>query len=159
MSLAIMLLTALLYPLPQLLPGRAFPWWLMLVVATTSLLLFDQQSEKFGYLAALPAGALAGCAVAALFARELPDWRSLVLPCVVVLVGYAYTGAVYPTEPQWLMLLLPLVPLALWICSVGPCARLTGVREIAVQAACVVVPLGIIAALLLAKTSGNADGW
>jgi hypothetical protein len=157
-SLAIMLLTALLHPLPQMLPGRALPWWLMLALAATSALLFDQ-SETFGLLAAIPTGALAGCAVAALFARELPDWRSLVLPYVVVLVGYAYTGAVYPTEPKWLMLLLPLAPLALWICSVGPFARLTGVRAIAVQAASVVVPLGIIAAMLLAKSNGAADDW
>jgi hypothetical protein len=131
----------------------------MLVVATTSLLLFDQQSEKFGYLAALPASALAGCAVAALFARELPDWRSLVLPCVVVLVGYAYTGAVYPTEPQWLMLLVPLVPLALWICSVGPLSRLTGVRATLVQAALVIVPLVIIVVLMRATAGTSADAW
>jgi hypothetical protein len=157
-SLAIMLLTALLYPLPQMLSGRSLPWWLMLVLAATSVILFDQ-SETFGMLAALATGALAGCAVAALFARELPDWRSLVLPYVIVLVGYAYTGAVYPTEPKWLMLLLPLVPLALWICSVGPFARLTGFRAIAVQAASVVVPLVIIAALLLANTNGGADDW
>jgi hypothetical protein len=156
MSLAIMLLTALLHPLPQLLPGRAFPWWLMLAAATTSILIFG---ESFIMLTALPAGALAGCGIAALFVREPPDWRSLVLPCALVIAGYAYTGAVYPSEPRWLMLLVPVAPLALWICCVGPLARLTGVRAVVVQAACVIVPLLIIAALLLANTSDAADGW
>jgi hypothetical protein len=159
MSLAIMLLTGLLYPLSQLLPGRAFPWWLMLAMATTSVLLFDQ-SETFGVMAALPTGALAGCAVAAMAAKETPDWRSAVLPFVVFLVGYAYTGAVYPTEPNWLMLLLPFAPLALWICTIGPLARLTGLRAVTLQAACVIVPLVLIAALLQAKANGGAaDGW
>jgi hypothetical protein len=158
LSLAIMLVTALLHPLPQLLPGRAFSWWLMLAAATTSVLLFDQ-SETFGMLAALPAGALAGCAAASLFVRELPDWRSIVLPYVIVVLGYAYTGAVYPSEPQWLLVLVPIAPLALWICSVGPLARTSGARAVAIQAACVIVPLVTIAALLLANTSGAADGW
>jgi hypothetical protein len=156
LSLAIILVTALLYPLPQLLPGRAFPWWL--AAATASVLLFDQ-SETFGMLAALPAGALAGCAATSVFVRELPDWRSIVLPCVIVVLGYAYTGAVYPSEPQWLLLLVPIAPLALWICSVGPLARISGPRAVAVQAACVIVPLVTIAALLLANTSDTADGW
>ena len=157
-SLAIMLLTALLHPLPQLLPGRAFPWWLMLVMAAISVLLFDQ-SETFGVLAALPAGALAGCAAAAIFASEPPDWRSFVLPYVLAAVGYAYTGAVYPPEPQWLMLLVPFAPVVLWICCFGPLARLSGARAVVVQAACVIVPLVIIAALLRANTNGAEGGW
>jgi hypothetical protein len=158
-SLAIMLLTALVHPFPQLLPGRAFPWWMLFAMATTSVLLFDQ-SETFGVMAALPTGALAGCAIAAMVAKETPDWRSAVLPFVVFLVGYAYTGAVYPTEPKWLMLLLPLAPLALWICTIGPLARLTGLRAVTLQAACVIVPLVLVAALLQAKANGGAaDGW
>jgi hypothetical protein len=159
LSLAIMLLTALVYPLPLLLPGRAFPWWLMLATATTSLLMFDQLSETFGVLAALPAGALAGCGIAALFAREPTDWRSLVLPYAIVAMGYAYTGAVYPTDPQWLLVLMPSAPLALWFCSVGPLARLTGVRAFVVQAAFVIVPLVIIAALMRATTGAATDAW
>jgi hypothetical protein len=158
-SLAIMLLTAIVNPLPQLLPGRAFPWWIMLVMATVSLLLFDQQGETFGRMAALPAGAFAGCGVAALFARQPVDWRSIVLPFVVFAVGYANLGAVYPTEPNWWFLLIPFVPLTLWICSVGPLSRLTGVRAFAVQAVCVIVPLIAIAALVGAGTDTAADGW
>ncbi len=159
LSLAIMLLTALLYPLPLLLPGRAFPWWLMLATVTTSVLMLEQLSETFGVLAALPAGALAGCGVAALFARKAPDWRSLVLPYALLALGYAYTGAVYPTDPQWLMLLVPIAPLALWCCSVGPLARLTGIRATVVQAAFVIVPLVIIAALVRATASAATDAW
>jgi hypothetical protein len=159
LSLAIMLLTALLYPLPLLLPGRAFPCWLMLPAIATSLLMVEQLSETFGVRAALPAGALAGCGVAAFFFREAPDWRSLVLPYAFIAMGYAYTGAVYPTEPQWLLLLAPIAPLGLWFCSMGPLARLTGNRAIAVQALCVLVPLIIIAALVRATTAAAADTW
>jgi hypothetical protein len=57
------------------------------------------------------------------------------------------------------MLLVPAAPLALWICGVGPLTRFSGVRAIVVQAACVAVPLVIIAAMLQASTSGSADGW
>jgi hypothetical protein len=159
LSLAVMLLTGLLYPLPLLLPGRAFPWWLMLAAATTSVLMLEQLSETFGVLAALPAGALAGCGAAALLAREAPDWRSLVLPYAFVAMGYAYTGAVYPTEPQWLLVLVPFAPLALWFCSVGPLARLTGMRATVVQAAFVIVPLVIIAALVRATAGAATDSW
>jgi hypothetical protein len=156
MALAIMLLTALLHPLPQLLPGSAFPWWLMLAAATISILIFG---ETFIMLTALPAGALAGCGIAALCVREPPDWRSLVLPYALVISGFAYTGAVYPSEPRWPMLLVPVAPLTLWICRVGPLSRLTGVRAVAVQAACVIVPLAIMAVLLRGDTNGAADAW
>jgi hypothetical protein len=158
-SLAVMLLTALVHPFPQLLPGRAFPWWIILVMASVSLLLFDQQSEKFGLMAALPAAALAGCGIAALLAGEPADWRSIVLPFVVFTVGYAYLGAVYPTEPNWRFILIPFAPLTLWICSVGPFSRLTGVRAFAVQAVCVIVPLIAIAVLVRGGTDAAADGW
>ena len=159
LAVGMIVLTALLMPLPQRLPGRAFPWWLVLTAATTSVLMMEQVSETFGRLAALPAGALAGCGIATLLSKELVDWRSLVLPFATVVGGYAFTGYVYPTTPVRPMLLLPLAPLALWMCTLEPLARLAGVRAVAFQAICVLTPLLIVAALLFARGGAVGVDW
>ena len=156
LATGVIVLTALLVPLPQLLYGTALPWWLMLATAATSIAIFDRAGQTFGRLAALPAGALAGCGIAALFAREPVDCRSVLLPYAIVVGGYAFTGHVYPTTPVRLILLLPLMPLALWICGRGQLARLIGARAITVQAICVVVPLALAIGMLIA-TGGGAQ--
>jgi len=158
LAIGIVLLTALLQPLPQRLPGRAFPMWLMLTAAAVSLLVMAEVSETFGRLALLAAGALAGCGIGALMMQEAADWRGLLLPYAIVVGGYAYTGFVYPIEPLWPLLLAPAAPLALWICLWGPLTRVKGARAIALQGACVAVPLVALAAWLLAGTN-DADAW
>jgi hypothetical protein len=159
LSLGIVMLTALLQPLSYGLAGRAFPWLLMLPAATISIVIQDRAGEAYGVPALVWAGALAGCGVAAFFARQAIDWRGLVLPYAVVIGGYAYVGSVYPTEPLWLLALAPPAPLTLWICTLPPLARLTGARAVALQAVCVAVPLAIVAARLMAPTNGAADAW
>jgi hypothetical protein len=153
-------LAALLMPLVERLPGRAFPFWLMFAAATTSCLVMAEVSETFGELAALPAGALAGCGLAALMRRDDEiDWRGIALPYAVVVGGWAYVGAIYPTTPIWPLIAAPAAPLALWLCVSRPVARLRGAAGLAVQAACVLIPLLIVAVLLLAGSSGGADNW
>jgi hypothetical protein len=156
-AVGIVALTALLMPLPELFSAVGFPWWLMLAAAATSALMMDQVSVIFGKLAALPAGALAGCGIAAFFFKAPIDWRSLMLPYSILVGGYAYTGHVYPTTPVRAMLLLPLAPLMLWLCARGPLARLSGARAIAVHALLVLAPLLIVAVYLL--TNSASDEW
>jgi hypothetical protein len=155
-SIAIIMLTALLNPLPQRLAGRAFPIWLMIPAAVTSVVV---QSETFALMSALPAGALAGCAIASFLSKEPVDWRGLLLPYATVVGGYAYTGFVYPTEPFWPVLLLPAAPLALWLCAMGPLARLNGFRAIAAQAVCLGIPIAAAWALLQTASDAAADAW
>jgi hypothetical protein len=160
LAIGFIALAALLMPLCERLPGRAFPFWLMLAAATTGCLVMAEVSETFGQLAALPAGGLAGCGLAALVRRnDEIDWRGIALPYAVVVGSWAYVGAIYPTTPLWPLIAAPAAPLALWICLSRPAARHSGIAALAVQAACVLVPLLIVAAVLLAGSSGGADDW
>jgi hypothetical protein len=72
-------------------------------------------SVRFGVLAAMVAGALAGCWLACMFYRKssLPDSRC-VAPLFAVLVGgAAYVGGIEPQPPLWWLLLIPAIPLAI----------------------------------------------
>jgi hypothetical protein len=157
-AITIVTVAALLSPLPARLPDRALPVWLMLTAAVLSVLLTAEVSLSFGKLAALPAGALAGCAVAASVMPGVTRWGGLALPYATLVGGYAYAGAVYPTTPIWLLLTVPMAPLALWLVATGPIARFAGWKSWLFQAVCVIVPLAILAAMLLIR-GGGGDEW
>lgn len=150
-------LVALLEPVADRIAGRGFAFWLMLAAAATGLLIMSEWSETLGRSAAIPAGALAGCGAAMLLAKPGDSPRGLVLPYAVVVGSYAYVGFIYPQLPLTPLAAVPFAPLALWLCSVGPLSRLTGLRAVMVQAICVLVPLIVIAAILLARSGG--DEW
>ncbi len=153
----IALLTMLVEPLATKLPGRTFPVWLLCAAAASALLILAEVSETFGRLAALPVGALLGCGIASWLTPGAADWRTIGLPYAVLVGGYAFTGFIYPTPPLWPLLIVPFTPLALWICCTGPLARLTGARAFVAQAVCVLVPLLVIGAILMARSAG--DEW
>lgn len=148
-------LSIMLEPFADRLAGRGLPFWLMFAAAASALLITSEWSEMLGRSAALPAGALAGCGIAMLLTKSGAAPRGLALPYAVVVGGYAYVGFVYPSPPLTPLLFAPLVPLVLWLCAWGPLARLTGVRALAAQAVCVVVPLVIIGALVVMRSSGD----
>jgi hypothetical protein len=149
---------ALLLPLIKRLPGAIIPWWLMVAAGGTSLLIMLEQSETFGRPAALPAGALAGCLAAALFTRAPIEWGGLVFPYSVVAGGYAYLGAIYPVTPLWTLLVIPIAPLALWICAISPWAKTRGPWAFIIQGICVLAPIVIVAAILIGRSAGG-DEW
>jgi hypothetical protein len=115
-------------------------------------------SFKFGQLAGLAAGALAGCAIACA-RRELSPAivRGLAPVAAMLIVGLAYIGCIEPEPPILAMLLLPAAPLALWLCAVGPLARLHGPAAIAAQVAGVLLPL--LAATALACLPSPQPAW
>jgi hypothetical protein len=156
-GLAIAVVAGLLACLPAHLAERALPCWLMLAAAAVSMLVTVEVGVTSGQFAALPAGALAGCALAALLKRNAASWSGLALPYATVVGGYAYSGAVYPPTPVWLLVTVPLVPLALWLAAIGPWTQVRGWKAWAVQAVCVIVPLAIVAAILLAR--GGGEEW
>jgi hypothetical protein len=139
------------------LPGRGLPLWLALAAAALAALMMAEISETFGRLAAAPAGALGGCAVVSFLRGNVQEVRALALPYSVVVGGYAFTGFIYPTVPLTALLAVPLVPLLLWVMFHGPPARLTGARAMAAQAGCILLPLIVIAAVIVARSGGN--GW
>jgi hypothetical protein len=157
-ALAIVVVSVLLEFLPAHLTGRPLPGWLMLAAVAVSVLLTAEVSVTSGQLAAVPAGALAGCAMAALLKRNAASWRGLALPYATVVGGYAYVGAIYPTTPVWLLVAVPLAPLALWLSAIGPFAQVRGWKAGAIQAVCVIVPLALVAAVLLAR-GGGGEEW
>ena len=138
-----------LEPLAKRIHHCAYAFWLMLSAATVSLIVMAEVSETLGTLAALPAGALTGCGLAAFIPKDSPGTNNLSLPYAIVVGTYAYAGFIYPSPPLALILCVPLVPLALWLATCGPLAHLTGVRALAAQAACIVLPLAVIAAVVL----------
>jgi hypothetical protein len=158
-AVGIAALALLLEPLSKRLPGRAFPWWLMVTAGACALLILAEVSETFGRLAALPASALVGCLLAAWLTTAAADWGSLALPYAVVVGGYTYTSAIYPSPPLVPLVFAPFAPLGLWICTCGPLGRLTGVRAAAAQAVCVILPLATITALLLVLARNSDDVW
>jgi hypothetical protein len=157
MSAGMTALAALLLPLQKRFSGSAFPVWLMVAAAATSVLVMLEQSETLGWPAALPAGGLAGCIAAALFTKAPVDWGGIVFPYAVVAGGYAYLGAVYPVSPLWMLLIVPIAPLMLWICAVGRGAQVQGVRPLIIQGICVLTPIIIVAALLVSRSAGGED--
>jgi len=158
LTLGMFSLAILLEPLAKRIRSDAFALWLLLPAATVSICVMAHVSETLGILAALPAGALAGCFVAALTSKASSDASSLALPYAAVIGTYAYAGYVYPTPPPWPLLLAPAAPLALWLTLIGPLARYTGTRA-GLQAVCVALPLAVIAAFfLLGGDAGEAEG-
>jgi hypothetical protein len=151
-------LVALLLPLLKRLSGAMVPSWLMVAAAATSGLIMLEQSETFGRPAALPAGALAGCIGAALIAKTPVDWRGLVFPFTVIAGGYAYLGSIYPVTPLWMLLIVPIAPLGLWICAVGPWAQMRGLPALILHGICVLTPILIVAAILISRSAGG-DEW
>ena len=134
------------------------PFWLTVVAASSSLLVMAEVSVTFAQLAALPAGALAGCAIAALFKTDADFWQGLALPYATLVGGYAYVAAIYPTSPLWPLAAAPLAPLALWLVALSPLARLGGWKAWLAQAVCVLVPLALLTAMLLSGGAGG-DEW
>lgn len=156
-AVGIGVLTILIEPLATKPGGRAFPVWLIMAAGASALLILIEVSETFGRLAALPASAFGGCALASWLAPRDADWRTTGLPYAVLVGGYAFVGFVYPAAPLTPLLLVPFAPLALWLCTRGPLARLTGIRALLAQAACVLAPLVVAAVLLLLRSAG--DEW
>jgi hypothetical protein len=138
-------------------PIRFFPLWLVCAASAATLFILAEVSELFGRLAALPASALTGCAIASWLSPRPCDWRSIGLPFAVVVGGYAFTGYIYPTEPLTPLLIVPFAPLALWLCLKGPLARLKGRAAFLVQAVCVLTPIIAAVAWLYSRSAG--DEW
>jgi hypothetical protein len=160
LAVGIAILSVLLSPLAndtRSSPIRLYPAWLLCAASAVTRLIMAEVSEVFGRLAALAASALAGCAIANWLSPQARDWRSISLPFAVVVGGYAFTGFVYPTEPLTPLLVVPIAPLALWLCMIGPLSTWKGRAALFVQAVCVLAPILTAAALLFSRSAG--DDW
>jgi hypothetical protein len=145
---AMVLLAAALEALPNRLCRPPLVALLSATAGAAMIALVASISFKFGQLAGLAAGALAGCTVACLRREVGPAVvRGLVPVAAMLLVGVAYVGCIEPDPPVVALLFIPAAPLALWLCAAGPLTRLQGPAAIAAQLLVVLVPLAIAAAL------------
>jgi len=142
-------LTLLLEILPARLCGATLPAVLALVAAALMVtLLAAAVSARLAQLAGILFGVFAGCWLAALWCRLLPEAIcGLIPPFVLLISGLAYVGCVDQDPPVLILLLLPAAPLAVWAAAAGPLAKLTGRAAIICQLALVAIPLAIIAAV------------
>ena len=67
--------------------------------------------------------------------------RGLIPVYCVLIGGCAFVGFVEPEPPQIGILVIPAAPLALWACVIGPLAKTSGWRAVAIQATMVLTPI------------------
>jgi hypothetical protein len=110
--------------IPLLLPARplAKPRIIVMTVAAAMLAVATggMVSVRMAQLAAIAAGALAGCCVCVVAERGKPSNESVTSMALVfsVLVGgTAWTACVDPDPPQFMLLAFPLLPLALCVAA------------------------------------------
>ncbi|MFB3107499.1 MAG: sulfatase-like hydrolase/transferase, partial [Pseudomonadales bacterium] len=106
-------------------------------------------SLRYGYLAGVAAASVFGCWLASLVAEmESSTAQSLIPMFVILMGGIAFVGYIEPEPPLTALLLIPAAPLALWICQIGPLARLQGTPAVVAQTLVVLAGLMFAVALV-----------
>jgi hypothetical protein len=143
------LLSVLLDALPQRLRGRRLLALLTIVAATGAVVLAAQISLKFGQLALVVAAALLGCTLGSLATQGASLARALLPSYSVTVGGLMLVGHLELFTPNYVLLAVPLLPLALWLCAWGPLARIEGKPGVVLHFAVVLLPLAAAVAWLL----------
>jgi hypothetical protein len=143
------LLSVLLDALPERLQGRRLLAILTMVAAAGAVVLAAQISLKFGQLGVIVAAAMLGCALGSLGTQGKSLARALLPAYAVSVGGLMLAGHLELFTPNYVLLAIPLMPLALWTCAAGPLARVEGKAGLAVQFAVVLIPLATAAAWVL----------
>jgi hypothetical protein len=143
------LLAVLIDPLPARFSPRIVDSSMCLAAACTAVAVWAAISETYGRVGAVAAPAWAGACLANWFVRSSTSSRAAAPLYAVLVGGIAFVGFVYPPEKaEWVLLVIPALPLALWITTFGPLARLSGRRAAAVQIASVLIPLAVAAVVV-----------
>jgi hypothetical protein len=117
-------------------------------------------SLTYGEPAIIAATALAGCAAGAWLYPQPALIRALALGYAITVGGWAFTGAINPRPPLFVLLITPLAPLALWTISIGPLARKRGATAIVLQTTAVLAVLALAGGLAwIATSSGDNTDW
>ena len=99
-------------------------------------------------VAGVAAGSIAGCWLVS-WLGSAAGAGSASLVYSVLIGGLAFNGTVGPARPMFGLLLLPLAPLALWLCVWGPLARLSRTKAIVVQMGLVFTVIGVAVGLIV----------
>ena len=150
----------LLVALPERLRGRSFLAILTLVATATAALVGVHVSMKVGQAATVAASSLGGCWFASWLLRRDKD-SAITLGLIplysLTLISFALAGAIEPSPPDWILLLVPATPLLLWLFAFGPLSRLQPIPSIGWQVLVVVIAITIIAACLLLKAEPEEE--
>jgi hypothetical protein len=117
----LLLLSLTLETVPPRLTGRIYVALLSISTAALAVVVGAYLSIKFAQLAAIAAASLAGCFAAACLASQFAPQQSSrgIIPLFVVLVGgLAYVSSIEPDPPLLGFLVVPLIPLSIWLASV-----------------------------------------
>jgi hypothetical protein len=97
-------------------------------------------SLMFGEVAFIVTASLAGCALGLIGRKDETPVRAMLPMYVILSGGLTYVAYLDSFFPSHAIFILPLAPLALWICSIGPLSRLRGFAATAVQFGVVILP-------------------
>jgi len=117
----LLLLSLTLETVPPRLTGRTYVALCFLSAAVLAIVVGAYLSIKFAQLAAIAAASLAGCFAAACLAPQSVSQQSirgLTSVFVVLVGGLAYVSTVEPDPPLAGFLVIPLIPLSIWLASV-----------------------------------------
>ena len=137
------LLSFLLDPLARRVPRAVLCGTLALSSLNGGVLVAAFVSIRFGLLGITAAAALSGAVVAAILSREEAVVRGLLPAHVVVLGGVMLAAEVNVGLPSAALVLILTAPLALWLCELGPLARLHGKWRIVVRFGVTIIPLAV----------------
>ena len=144
------LLIALLDPLPGRISPRLFNVLLWVAAVFSVGAVWAAISETYGRVGAVAASAWGGICVASWVMKSKTTSRATIPLYATSFGGLAFVGFIYPPDETIVMtMVVPAVPLALWVFVGGPLSKLAGRKETVAQSLAVLIPLGIAASLVV----------
>jgi hypothetical protein len=155
---SIFLLWFLLDPLAERVPHAVLYSALALSSLNGGVLVAAFVSVRFGLLGIIAAAALGGACVATIRNRDEVILRALLPAQVVVLGGVMLAAQVNVGLPSAALTLVPIAPLALWLCEKGPLSHMRGKWGYIVRFGAVCLPLAIAWGLSLSAQQAE-QAW
>lgn len=151
------LLTSLLHPLERRRTGPLLPIVLWATLTAAAVVLALSGSLRFAQIALAGAASLFAIAIVALWRRDQSSTVGLSLPFCLLTIGILLIGRVntFSDVPWASWLLVPMAPASLWLTSIGPVSRWTGLRRTAAELLLPILILG--GSILLAVLAEGTD--
>jgi hypothetical protein len=153
------LLWLLLDPLAERVPRALLCGTLALSSLNGGVLVAAFISGRIGMLGIAAAAAVGGVCFVAIFHHEAAIVRGLLPAHVVILGGVLLAAQLSAGLPTSALVLIAIAPLALWLCEMGPLARLRGRWKSVIQIGVVCLPLAAAWALALSAQQPTEQGW
>ncbi len=143
-------------------PARLMGLTVCITAVAASALIAASLSFRLGESALTTASALTGVALALLIRPDESAIRGLALPYAIGVGAWCYVAAIElppPEPPIWGLMLIPAVPLTLWLTACGPPARMTAGRRSLASVVVVLASLAAIGTWVWFSTEQEADEY